>query len=68
MTRRRAARRTVRRRTPRRRVVERFVIWGGAAVVVVVLCQLGLHPAAAALLGITAAMLIAGMLTAAGQL
>lgn len=49
-----------------RRTVERLVTWGGAAVVVVVACQLGVHPAGAAVLGIAAALVIAGLLSMGG--
>lgn len=48
------------------RAVQRCVVWGGALVVCVVAGQAGVHPAGAALLGVAAALLIAGVLGAAG--
>jgi hypothetical protein len=47
--------------------VERLTIWGGAAVVCFLAGSLGVHPAAAAVLGVVAALLIAGVLTAAAS-
>lgn len=45
-------------------MVERLLTWGGAAAAVFVLGSLGLHPLAAALLGLVVAVLVAGVLTA----
>lgn len=49
-----------------RRWLERLVIYGGGLVVVVVLCQFGMHPAVAVLLGIVTTLLIAGALSLSG--
>lgn len=48
---------------PVRRVVERVTVWGGGAVVCFLAGSMGLHPAAAAVLGVVGALLIAGVLT-----
>lgn len=42
------------------------MVWGGAAVAVVVLTSVGVHPVVAAVLGLVAALVIAAGLTAAG--
>jgi hypothetical protein len=45
--------------------VERVLVWGGGAVVCFVAGSSGAHPAVAAALGVTGAILIAAVLTAA---
>lgn len=49
-----------------RRKVERVVTWGGAAAVVFLAGSLGVHPAGAVLIGVAAALVIAGLLSLGG--